>query len=321
MFKTTYNQIAMLAFLCFAAASCQTMTEESPINPLADSENVIANSGDENARKGNFLEFGAFLTGAEEVPEVMSPGSGAANFKVVDNGNAISFQLRVANTTGIIFAHLHQEILGENGPVVVTLIPPQPAAGLQNGVIITGMITKENLSGPLSGADLEDLLTAMKEGKIYVNIHTETNRGGELRGQVNVVQANFNINSLVKLSGANEVPMVATDATGVAKFQENVKGSGISFQVNVDGISNVRFAHIHIGKPGANGPVVYTLRGDRVEGAVSGVYAKGTITAPMLTGPLLGGDLVILREAMRTGNAYVNLHSDKAPGGELRGNF
>lgn len=321
MLKSTFNRIALLAFLCLGAVSCQTMTEEAPIIPTADSENALAGSGDENARKGNFMEFGAFLTGAEEVPAVNASGSGAANFKVVENGSAISFELRVANTTGIIFAHLHQNVIGANGPVVVTLIPAQPAAGLQNGVIVTGMITEESLSGPLADADLGALITAMTEGKIYVNIHTETNQGGELRGQVSMVEANFNKNSLVKLSGANEVPMVMTDATGVAKFQVNSDGSGIDFQVNVDGISDVRFAHIHFAKAGVNGPVVYTLRGDKLQGPVSGVYAKGTITASMLSGPLLGGDLVILREAMRTGNAYVNVHSDKAPGGELRGNF
>ncbi|WP_394336581.1 CHRD domain-containing protein [Algoriphagus lacus] len=136
-----------------------------------------------------------------------------------------------------------------------------------------------------------------------------------------MIQPDFNKNWLVKLSGANEVPMVMTDATGVAKFQVNPDGQGIDFQVNVDGISDVRFSHIHFGKPGTNGPVVFTLRGDKVSGPVSGVYAKGTITAPMLSGPLLGGDLIILREAMRTGNAYVNVHSDKFGSGELRGNF
>ena len=321
MFKNTYNQLALLAFLGLGVVSCQTMTEEVPFTPTAEEENVFANSGDENARKANSMEFGAFLTGSEEVPAVNSPGSGAARFQLTDGGNALDFEVRVANTTGIVFAHLHQAVAGQNGPVVVTLIPAQPAAGLQNGVIATGKITKETLSGPLTGEELSDLIDGLREGRIYVNIHTETNRSGELRGQVSMVDPSFNKNSLIKLSGANEVPMVMTDATGVAKFQVTKDGSGIDFQINVDGISDVRFAHIHLAKAGSNGPVAFTLRGDKVVGPVSGVYAKGTITSSMLSGPLLGGDLIILREAMRTGNAYVNVHSDKFPGGELRGNF
>ncbi|WP_262481045.1 CHRD domain-containing protein [Algoriphagus alkaliphilus] len=41
----------------------------------------------------------------------------------------------------------------------------------------------------------------------------------------------------------------------------------------------------------------------------------------MLSGQFLGGDLMILKEAFRTGNAYVNVYTANFGSGELRGNF
>jgi hypothetical protein len=60
------------------------------------------------------------------------------------------------------------------------------------------------------------------------------------------------------------------------------------------------------------------------------VLAEGTITAAHLTGPLAGKSLLDLLEAMASGNAYVNVHTDDGvapkntgPGdmatGEIRG--
>ncbi|WP_373496598.1 CHRD domain-containing protein [Aquiflexum sp.] len=48
-------------------------------------------------------------------------------------------------------------------------------------------------------------------------------------------------------------------------------------------------------------------------------YALGNLRAKDLVGKMLGGDLLILGEAFRTGNAYVNVLTDKFPEGELRG--
>jgi hypothetical protein len=36
----------------------------------------------------------------------------------------------------------------------------------------------------MAGKQLTDLVTAMRNGEIYVNIHTEQNPNGEIRGQI-----------------------------------------------------------------------------------------------------------------------------------------
>lgn len=316
--KNSFQKIFGLAFLAIIAFSCQNLQEETPVlNQLADGEEA-AFANDINARKGKLVEYGAFLTGTEEVPAVASPGSGAARITQVD-GNTLKFEVRVANTTGIIFAHLHNAPSGSNGNVVVTLIPNQTPSGLSNGLIAEGMISAADLSGPLAGKSIGHLIKELEAGRIYVNVHTSANRSGELRGQVSVVAPNDNKNYGASLAGSNEVPAVVSNGKGIAKFSFSNDGTTASFHVNVNGISDARFAHIHFGKAGANGGVVFNLKMDRVDGPVNGLYARGEITSMKLSGQLLGGDLVILREAFRTGNAYVNVHTDKFPGGELRG--
>lgn len=62
-----------------------------------------------------------------------------------------------------------------------------------------GKITAEDLTGPLAGMTLNDLVRAIEEGQVYVNVHTDDGiappdtgpgdfPGGEVRGQVMVVR-------------------------------------------------------------------------------------------------------------------------------------
>ena len=132
------------------------------------------------------------------------------------------------------------------------------------------------------------------------------------------------------LSGAEEVPPRATDASGSASFQLNKDGT-LSYSVFVDDIENVFAAHIHCGAMGANGPVGVTLfMGTPGSGPISGTLAKGTITAPDAGNGCGWADLAAVVAAMNSGNTYVNVHTNDGvappntgpgdfPGGEIRG--
>lgn len=307
-----------LALLAMIAFGCQTMQEENPVANQLVENSATANSSDLNARKGQAAEFGAFLTGTEEVPAVNATGSGAVRVQQIDAGT-LQVVLKVTNLANITAAHFHIAPAGSNGGVVVNLLTNLSVTSLPNGLIAEGTIDASNLTGALAGMAISDLLMEMEDRRIYVNVHTSANPSGAVRGQVSKVEPNDNKNYNAKLEGGNEVPAVSSRATGVALFNFSNDGEALSFQVNVAGLRDVRFAHIHFAKAGANGGVVYTLRMDKVEGPVSGVYAKGNIDPANFSGLLLGGDLMILREAFRTGNAYVNVHTDLFPGGELRG--
>ena len=140
-------------------------------------------------------------------------------------------------------------------------------------------------------------------------------------------------NYSVHLDGDTEVPANASLATGQAIFKLSADGTSLDYKLIVANLDNPFAAHIHVGPPGVNGPVVALLfSAPPAGGTANGVIAEGTITAANLTGPLLGQPFSALVEALNTGNAYVNVHTNDGvpptntgpgdlPGGEIRGNF
>ncbi len=122
------------------------------------------------------------------------------------------------------------------------------------------------------------------------------------------------------LSGGAVVPRVATTAKGAATFEAAMDGKELTYKLTVEGIENVTAAHIHIGKKGKSGPPVAGLfAGPKKEGEFSGTLGEGTITDADLVGPMGGKTIKDLIKALRAGELYVNVHTDKYPDGELRG--
>jgi len=139
-------------------------------------------------------------------------------------------------------------------------------------------------------------------------------------------------NFVAHLSGDSEVPMRDTNATGQAIFQLSRDGSVLAYRLIVANIDNVVASHIHLAPAGSNGGVVAFLFGAVPPGAgrSQGVIADGIITAADLVGALSGQSLSVLIEALATGGAYVNVHTNDGveptntgagdfPGGEIRG--
>ena len=121
------------------------------------------------------------------------------------------------------------------------------------------------------------------------------------------------------LSGSQSVPAVKTVAKGDATLTLSKDGKVLSYMVTVSGIENVTAAHIHLGKKGKNGPPVALITNDKKTGKFSGTLAEGTITEKELMGSLMGKSVKDLVEQIKKGNAYVNVHTDKYPDGEIRG--
>ena len=108
------------------------------------------------------------LSGKNEVPATTSMGTGTANFTYDTVTKKLTWTVTYTGLTGPATAsHFHSPALAtENAAVTVPL---------------TG-----DLKSPITGeATLTDALAKdLADGKMYFNIHTAANPGGEIRGQV-----------------------------------------------------------------------------------------------------------------------------------------
>lgn len=105
----------------------------------------------------------------------------------------------------------------------------------------------------------------------------------------------------IALSGAQEVPPVATRASGTARVTV-ADDMSVTASVTISGIAATA-AHIHMGAAGANGPVIVPL-------VKSGDNAFTAQPGAKLTPAQF--------EALKKGGLYVNVHSAANPGGEIR---
>ena len=104
---------------------------------------------------------------------------GIADFAPAEN--SVDYTINATEIEGTTAGHIHFGIEGENGPIIVTLFKYDTP---QNQVSESGTITAGNLTGPLQGMQVSDLIDAFNEGNTYANIHTEKNPNGEIRGQI-----------------------------------------------------------------------------------------------------------------------------------------
>jgi hypothetical protein len=121
-----------------------------------------------------------------------------------------------------------------------------------------------------------------------------------------------------ELAGQFEVPFVDSPGRGEASFRQ-VGNNRVAFTLSVSGLRDITQAHIHKGRTGRNGPIVAWLFGPSTGTSQSGVLAEGTLRRQDLVGPLQGRSIQSLVGLMRSGNAYVNVHTRRYPEGEIRG--
>lgn len=141
--------------------------------------------GSVGANRGAFV---APASGDQEVPPVNTRARGNAVFQLSRDETELSYRLIVANIENVTMAHIHLGGVGENGPVVVWLYPDNPPPelipGRFSGILAQGVITDDDLVGPLAGMTVADLVDEILAGNAYTNVHTSQFPAGEVRGQI-----------------------------------------------------------------------------------------------------------------------------------------
>lgn len=124
------------------------------------------------------------MLGRNEVPPVRTIATGNATFQLNNAGTQLRFRLIVRNINRITQAHIHLGRVGQNGPIVAFLFGPSKFGISVRRGVIEGVLTNADLTGPLQGRTIRDLIREFERGNAYVNVHTIQNPDGEIRGQI-----------------------------------------------------------------------------------------------------------------------------------------
>ncbi len=146
---------------------------------------------------GDGLQFRADLSGAQEVPEVLTDATGEISAEFDEGLTEVKVELEVEGLAAGNLAnraHFHCALAGVNGPIIFGIVDPGPVdcvpADLAAGDLectltnadFTGADCVPTIGRPVN--NIAALAFAMRDGLIYANVHTPDNLGGEIRGQL-----------------------------------------------------------------------------------------------------------------------------------------
>ncbi|MGB3078021.1 MAG: CHRD domain-containing protein, partial [Saprospiraceae bacterium] len=245
------------------------------------------------------------LNGGQEVPPNSSTATGAGMASIDRDETNLHFTILYSGLQGTFSnAHFHYEQPGVSGPVIFSLASFFDSFGFADGY------WDRQSSSTFNGVYAK----YFEDGDVYVNVHSSTFPGGEIRG--NLIRPGSLFTELpfdpkfkddlifsAELTGDDENPAVTTDGVGLATFYFDEDKSTAYVNVTVHGLSGPpTAAHIHDGVFGVNGPVIFplTLVGNRIQMEIPGI-------TPEQFGKFVDGSY------------YINVHTAAHPGGEIRG--
>lgn len=140
---------------------------------------VVAGTASATHNRG---KFEADLVGANEVPPVATAAEGKVEFERAGRrGNRLRWELEAQDIENVVGGHIHRAPVGVNGPIIVDLNIPSSCVVEGDEVRCRGVVRRADLA---PGLKFRGLLRLMRTGQTYVNVHTEQNPGGEIRGQL-----------------------------------------------------------------------------------------------------------------------------------------
>lgn len=133
--------------------------------------------------------YGATLKGANEVPATTATGTGQFSASLHPTNSTFSYNVTWTGLTGtVIGAHIHGPADATQNANVLVDFSATPT-GSTNRTMTTGAAGSASanldltlaVTTTVSGDSLRKLLDA---GLLYVNVHTNANPNGEIRGQI-----------------------------------------------------------------------------------------------------------------------------------------
>ena len=149
-----------------------------------------------------FKNIKEFLIGYEEVPSVSTTGNGQFHARISNDESQIQWELTYSDLEGAVQqAHIHIGNVGVNGGITVFLCTnlgngpagtqpcPAPPATISGTIVAADVspnipATQAARNQGLNTGELDELIQAMRAGATYVNVHSTTWPGGEIRSQI-----------------------------------------------------------------------------------------------------------------------------------------
>ena len=176
----------------------------------------------------------SFLSPAFSVPPNASTATGTASISVNPQDGALTYDISVSGLSGTVTAaHVHVAAAGSNGPIVFPLTSTGPTSW-QGGLTI-------------NPAQLRDYYM----GLWYVNVHTTSFPGGELRGQLHVPRHW----STKDLDGDHLPPPINTAAVGLVRLQYDDANRMMISSGTFGGFNSTQ-AHLHNNTSTDPGPIL-----------------------------------------------------------------
>lgn len=246
-----------------------------------------AHSAKAQLSPNNRLLFVADMTGQQETPAVVTNARGLVTFLLSEDRTTLRVYGVFSGLSGPIMAcHIHTGVGGVAGPVFVPFT--------------------NNIQGNRIHAEIpvpDAFLTKGLANQLYFNVHTAANPGGEIRGQLELMN---DVMYATVMTGLNETPPVSSAATGLFKLTYSPGDFKAYYTASINGLSGpMTAAHIHVGAAGVAGPVVAPLS-PGLPNTLAGELDFTSLPANFM-------------QKLDSNLLYVNAHTAANPGGEIRG--
>jgi hypothetical protein len=171
-----------------SSSSSTTSTLKSTTSTMATDVSLGSDSSDTteatDGETTGTTTYTAELTGGNEVPAVETAASGTLTLTVSSDGTKVNYEFKVESIISLTVARLRSGAGGSTGPVILTIYKGPTKDGLHSGTIAKGSFTAKSFVGPLKGKTIDDLVAMIEQGEVYVNVGTEANPDGEIRGML-----------------------------------------------------------------------------------------------------------------------------------------